>query len=547
MPAVTLRDYQLEALAAIEEARQRGSNRQLWALPTGTGKTIVFAELIRRRQGRALVLVHRDELVRQAVAKLNAYGEQIKSVGVVKAEQNEIDSQVVVASVQTLCRPARLAQLAQEFMTVVVDEAHHATTTSYQTILEHVQSGSPDRESLLLGVTATPFRGDGVGLADVFDKIVYERSILDMIERGYLCELRAIEVRMRADYSQLKVGRGESGVHDDEAGELLLAADAPHDVVTAYREHAIDRRALVFTPTVAVAEALVSTFNEAGIHAALVFDGTPIERRRDILRRFRSGEIRVVANCAVLTEGFDEPLVECVILARPIRSKLLYTQIIGRGTRRHPHKTDCLILDMVGAVRRNDLLTASALFGATSPEAVTALATKGVVAATLEQQEADALAGRLEAEQVELFRQQAAAFANRQMRWVTVDRNHYAMTLDKNRRIHLLAQRSLVLNSQNGLDPVERWDVLVTTAAPKFDRHRSYLKRPAGRQVVASGLALGYAQGFAEDYVRKHGTPAFSQADAAWIDKPASDKASSSRLGSESSQEIERRRLKSPA
>ena len=154
MSAVTLRDYQLEALTAIEEARQRGINRQLLALPTGTGKTIVFAELIRRRQGRALVLVHRDELVRQAVAKLNAYGEQIKSVGVVKAEQNEVEAQVVVASAQTLCRPARLAQLAQEFMTVVVDEAHHATTTSYQTILEHVQSGSPDRESLLLGVTA---------------------------------------------------------------------------------------------------------------------------------------------------------------------------------------------------------------------------------------------------------------------------------------------------------------------------------------------------------------------------------------------------------
>jgi superfamily II DNA or RNA helicase len=466
------------------------------------------------------VLVHRDELVRQAVDKLGYAG--IASIGVVKAEHNAINAQVVVASVQTLSRPTRLAQLAQDFRTIVVDEGHHATARTYQRILTHVGAG---QGNLLLGVTATPFRADGAELSDVFERIVYECSILDMIERGYLCQLRAIEVQTRVDYTKLKTGRSESGFHDQQAGELLLAADAPEDIVNAYQTYAPGRRSLVFTPTVAVAETVVVAFKEAGVPAALIFNGTPTEERRTTLAHLRAGAIRVVANCTVLTEGFDEPLIEAVVIARPIRSKLLYTQIIGRGTRRHPHKTDCLILDMVGAVRRNDLLTASALFGATSPEAVTALATKGVVAATLEQQEADALAGRLEAEQVELFRQQAAAFANRQMRWVTVDRNHYAMTLDKNRRIHLLAQRSLVLNSQNGFDPVERWDVLVTTAAPKFDRHRSYLKRPAGRQVVASGLALGYAQGFAEDYVRKHGTPAFSQADAAWIDKPASDKA----------------------
>jgi ATP-dependent helicase IRC3 len=265
----------------------------------------------------------------------------------------------------------------------------------------------------------------------------------------------------------------------------------------------------VFTPTVAVAETVVVAFKEAGVPAALIFNGTPTEERRTTLANLRAGTIRVVANCTVLTEGFDEPLIEAVVIARPIRSKLLYTQIIGRGTRRDPSKTDCVILDMVGAVRRNDVMTAASLFGLPTSAAET-FAQRGLVAAKLELREAESVAGRLEAERVEVFRKRIAELTIRPMRWVAVEPtrgDRFAMNLDESRHIHLAAE------DEHG----QRWTVEVYTPAPMLNPARRYLRRQPQRQVLASGLDLGYAQGIAEDYVREHGVAAFARADALWV------------------------------
>ena len=353
--ALKLRPYQAEAISAIEDAERRGVRRPLLGLPTGTGKTVIFAALIRRRGGSALVLAHRDELLVQATEKIRQV-DPAAQLGLVKAEANEVAAPVVVASMQTLARESRLARLPRRFQTVVVDEAHHATADSYRRVLDWVD-GSP----LLLGVTATPERADNASLGEVWDEVVYSRSLLEMIRAGYLVDLRGLRVRLAVDFSRVRVSHGD--FVDADAAAALTAADAPAHACAAYLEHAPGRKALLFTPTVDLAHLMAKAFRERGVAAEAV-DGTlPLEQRRAILARLRTGETKVVANCAVLTEGFDEPSVDCVIVARPTRSRILYVQMIGRGTRTFPNKRDCLIVDLVGATERHDLLTLPQLFG----------------------------------------------------------------------------------------------------------------------------------------------------------------------------------------
>jgi len=357
-PPLALRPYQAEAIEAILKGFDRGIRRPLVAHPTGTGKTVLFAHLLRQRPGRALILAHRDELMSQAVEKLAVVDPSL-DIGVVKAERDEHDAPVVVASVQTLSRPSRLERLTSDFEILVVDEAHHATADTYRRILDYCGVFKPDGP-LCLGVTATPFRADGAGLGTIFQKIVHERGILDMIREAYLADLRAIQVRLDCDLNALHTRAGD--FMDRESSALLVAGNAPRHAVEAYQAYAAGRKALLFTPTVDLAHAMAEAFEAAGMAAEGRDGTTPLEERRAIVRRLHTGETSVVGNCGVLTEGFDEPSVDCIIVARPTRSKPLYVQMIGRGTRPFPGKADCLILDLVGATTRHDLMTAAALF-----------------------------------------------------------------------------------------------------------------------------------------------------------------------------------------
>jgi superfamily II DNA or RNA helicase len=476
-PALMLRPYQREALDAIHAGERRGVHRQLVALPTGTGKTVVFAHLLRERGGRALVLAHRDELIEQAVEKLHLVAPESR-VGVVKAERDEQAVQVVVASVQTLAQPRRLEHLIPDFSTIIIDEAHHAAAPTYRAILEHVGAFAPDH-LLTVGFTATPERGDQVGLDGVFEAIVYQRELLDMITAGYLCDLRALQVQLATDWSAVPVRHGD--LAEGALGEVLLAASAPEHTLAAYRQHAAGRKTLVFTPTVAVAHAMAATFQDAG-HAAEVVDGTtPLEDRRAILRRLRAGTTRVVANCAVLTEGFDEPSVDCIIVARPTTSRSLYVQMVGRGTRLHPNKSDCLILDLVGASSRHALVTASTLFGL-PPQA---LAREGLVAAAQAQAEATRR-GQLVATAVDLF-------GRRPLRWLQVGER-------------------FVLTVRDG------WLSLEPQGAGWAVRRQT---RGGTSRLLARDLPLDYAQGFAEDYARDQGAGALLSVQAGWRREPA--------------------------
>jgi superfamily II DNA or RNA helicase len=477
---ITLRPYQLETIHKILEAMARGIRRALAILPTGTGKTIIFAELIRRLGGRGLVLVHRDELLNQAAAKILLVTPNA-DVGVVKAEKNELGRRVTLASVQTVGRASRLAQLGG-YGLIVIDEAHHSVADSYRRILTALGAFESDGP-FLLGVTATADRADGRGLGEVFEEIVFKADMLGMIEGNYLSDLRGLQICLGADFNRLHTRAGD--FIESEAEELLLAADAPVHAVRAYRQHASGRKALCFTSGVALAHQMAGAFDAAGIAAAAVDGAMPLDRRRAVLEAFHAGDLRVVTNCSVLTEGYDSPSIDCVIVARPTKSRSLYTQMIGRGTRPWPGKDDCLVLDLVGATARHDLVTTASLFGV-EPRA---LEQHGVVETVLRQRELAAVANeqaRLIAQRVDLFRQ-------RRLHWVHADKETFILAC-------------------SGGQIVLRPDGAAWTAV-----HRTR----DDVVVIAQRLPLDYAQGASEDYVRRMGGQVLVDPEAPWRARPA--------------------------
>lgn len=358
----SLRPYQQAAIASIHERLASGQRRLLVALPTGTGKTVVFAALPTALglRGRWLVLAHREELLEQAKAKLEAANPHL-SVAIEQADRRAEGADVVVASVPTLQR-ARLEALdPAEFAGVIVDEAHHAVATSYRAIFDHFGLFQEGCARPLLGFTATPTRGDQVGLSSVFEAIAHEATLRQMVADGFLCPITGHRVDTQADLSGVTVRAGEFVTK-----ELAEAIDTPERnalIVRAYRDLAPGRPAIAFCADVAHAGHLAEAFRSLGHASEAVSGETPKDERRSILARFGSGELQVVTNCNVLTEGFDEPKVSCILMARPTQSSLLYTQMLGRGTRLFPGKTDLCVLDFADNSARHNLATVATLFG----------------------------------------------------------------------------------------------------------------------------------------------------------------------------------------
>jgi len=485
---LTPRPYQYEAVAALLAAAARGVQRPLLVLPTGTGKTIVFALLVQRRGGRSLILAHRDELIQQAVAKLHLVDPTLP-LGVVQAEHDERTASTVVASVQTLSRRPRLARLVPDFHTIVIDEAHHAPAPTYRRILEYCRAWRPDGP-LVVGVTATPERGDRQSLRQVFDGIVYQKTLVEMMQAGYLVDLRAIQVLLQADFDALRTQHGD--FVEAELETLLLAANAPAQVLAAFQAHAPARTALLFTPTVALAYAMAATFRTAGIAAEALDGTTPLATRRAILQRLRTGATQVVANCAVLTEGFDEPSVDCIIVARPTQSAPLYQQMLGRGTRTYPGKTDCLLLDVVGVSTQHTLYTAATLFGC-DPARLAQQSVLAILDTPELQDPADEVAGTLRSTPVDLW-------ARRALRWVQTRQGAWVLSLGS-------AHGMLRLRP----DGPETWQVW-------------QVRRATDPVLLGDTLPLAYAQGLAEDYAQHLGVARLVEAEAPWRQQPATEK-----------------------
>lgn len=353
-----LRNYQVDAIDAIDAHEAKGKIRPLCVIPTGGGKTVVFSHHISRRGGRALVFVHRDELAEQAVEKLRIVDPDRK-VGIVKAEMNEVDAETVVASVQTAQLQHRMDQLLASgpFRTVVVDEAHHAPAPSWRYCLDRVGSLRAPSEPgpLTVGFTATPER-DGKKL-EIWDgpQPAYYLTIRELVFAGYLAPVRGERVKTSADLT--KVSKSDGDLAAGQLGTELLTSGAIGEIARAINAKARDRKGVAFLPTIATAKALAEDLRVLGIAAESVDGNTPKDERRAILKRLRSGVTRWVANCAVLTEGFDEPSIDCICIARPTVFHGLYVQMVGRGMRPFPGKEDCLVLDVVGATERHDLVS----------------------------------------------------------------------------------------------------------------------------------------------------------------------------------------------
>lgn len=366
-----LRDYQEHAIAAVE--RELEQNRStLLVLPTGCGKTVVFAELVRRvvaAGDRALVLAHRGELLDQAAKKLADVGvDSSIDQGSRRAWSHH---GVVVASVQTLRGP-RLARFTPDaFKLVIVDEAHHAAAASYQTIVQHFTGAK------ILGVTATPDRGDGKALGKTFDSVAFTYEMRAAIAAGHLAPLVARRVLVdEMDLSAIKTRAGDFA--QDELSAMMNADANIHGVVNPLLELGGDRKTLVFGVDVAHAKALAEALNHRKPGRAIALDGTAkAEERAAVLSLFRRGAFQYLCNCALFTEGFDEPDIACVALARPTQSRALYVQMLGRGTRKAPGKTDCLVLDFVGNSGRHRLIgPVDALAGRVVDEKIRAIAEK---------------------------------------------------------------------------------------------------------------------------------------------------------------------------
>lgn len=342
-----LRPYQQEAKDAIFEQWDNGVKKTLLVLPTGCGKTVVFAKVTEdcvRQGNRVLILAHRGELLDQAADKL------MKTTGLgcalEKAESTCQGSwfRVVVGSVQTLMRQKRLDQFPEDFFdTIIIDEAHHCISDSYQKVLQHF----PDAQ--ILGVTATPDRGDMQNLGQFFESLAYEYTLPKAIKEGYLAPIKALTIPLKIDMSSVSVQAG-----DFKVGDIGTALDPYLEGIAEEMEkYCSDKKTVVFLPLVKTSQKFRDLLNEHGFQAAEVNGNS--QDRAEILADFEAGKYNVLCNSMLLTEGWDCPSVDCIVVLRPTKVRSLYCQMVGRGTRLFPGKDHLLLLDFLWHTERHEL------------------------------------------------------------------------------------------------------------------------------------------------------------------------------------------------
>ncbi|WP_371670003.1 DEAD/DEAH box helicase [Streptomyces sp. NBC_00289] len=492
----TPRPYQVDAIKALTTGWQGAHDRLAVVLPTGAGKTVVFANLILDRLTaladagqRALVIAHREELIQQAVGKIRAVCPQLR-VGIVKAERDEHDGvDVIVASVQTLAVERR-RQAIQDVGLIIVDECHHAAASTYLDVLEHFGAwrGIP-----VAGFTATMTRQDG-GLGEVWEDVVFTLDILEMIEDGYLCDVRGKRVIVEGlDLDKVKTRNGD--LADGQLGQALDDSGAAKVVAEAYRQHAGDRPGVVFTPTVDTAQSMAEAFTAAGIPAAAVWGDMPKDDRAAVLDRYKAGTVQVLTNCMVLTEGFDAPWTSCVVIARPTKSAGLYCQMAGRGLRLWEGKKDALILDVMGASTRHKL---ASIVDLTSREVVMTdedQTLRETVRAAEEKAKQVLDLSRVQVEEVDLFHGSA-------LRWLKTDSGVWFIPV---------GDAAFVFLIRNPVDRtywLRRFDYDNGMVGPKHD----------------APLPLPEAKAWLENQARTMGSRWLAARTAPWRNKPASVK-----------------------
>ena len=350
MNRIALRPYQVEAMSGVRKSWTK-FDRSLGVAPTGSGKTIIFAHIAEKRlsRGRVLILAHREELIDQAIDKLHCAC-ALRAAKEKAADRADLDAGVVVASVQTLARRTRRERFpGDHFATVFVDEAHHTPADSYQCILKYFQ---PQK---VLGVTATPDRGDTRNLGSYYQDVSFEIGLVDLIKDGFLCPIKVRTVPIAIDLSGVSVRAG------DFSEEELASALEPvlSQIAEAISSYAKGRKTLIFVPLIRIADQFADILRQAGLAAEMICGACT--DRAEKLAHFKSGDTQVLVNAQLLTEGFDEPSISCVICLRPTKIRSFYSQMVGRGTRIHPGKENLLLLDFLWISRKHNLVKPASL------------------------------------------------------------------------------------------------------------------------------------------------------------------------------------------
>lgn len=372
-----LREYQEEALGALRES---DSTRKLMVLPTGAGKTVVFAHHIKDIGAeRVLIIAHRKEIIEQGVNTLRSIYPE-RRVGMLMADRKDYHADILVSSIQTLARRKTLAKVRKDFDLVIIDEAHHSTANTYKRVLyrfgllDAVDAGYKNVEGVkpvfqqnrtLLGVTATPRRTDKVSLDEVFDEITFSIGIPSLIP-DYLSDFRAVSVSSGVNLSDVKEKVRGGELREGEVGDAFMHSSFMDRLSRIIDEYASDRKhILVFMPDVQTTHKSVTKLSKSGYSAAAITGNTPKPEREAYLKAFREGRIRVIVNCMVLTEGVDIPNIDCIVMARPTKSATLMIQMLGRGFRKVVGKRNCLLIDIAHERRQQDLLSVagSGIFG----------------------------------------------------------------------------------------------------------------------------------------------------------------------------------------
>ncbi|HHV42085.1 MAG TPA: DEAD/DEAH box helicase [Clostridiaceae bacterium] len=342
-----LRPYQVEAKTAIQTEWQKGNKKTLLVLPTGAGKTIVFAKLAEdlvRNGERVLILAHRGELLDQAMEKMK------KATGLKcaleKAEDTCLNSwyRVVVGSVQSLTREKRLSQFKPDYFdTIIVDEAHHTLANSYQRILDYFN------QAKVLGVTATPDRGDMQNLGQYFQSLAYEYSLPRAIKEGYLSPIKAQTIPLQLDLTAVRQQAGDFSTRD-----LGTALDPYlYQIADEMAKCCMNRKTLVFLPLIKTSQKFRDILLSRGFRAAEVNGES--KDRESIIKGFEDNQYNVLCNSMLLTEGLDCPPIDCIVVLRPTKIRSLYYQMVGRGTRLYPGKDHLLLLDFLWHTERHEL------------------------------------------------------------------------------------------------------------------------------------------------------------------------------------------------
>jgi superfamily II DNA or RNA helicase len=498
-----LRPYQQEAVEAFFNALP-DHRRQLIVLPTGAGKTVVFGAIARRfyetvsTDKPILVVAHRSELLDQAEQKIR-YVWPDALIGRIQAERNEQLGMVLLASTQTLVAGRKVPQPGL----IIYDECHHSRAEGALGVLTRLRVFEPDGPPLL-GVTATPSRSDKTELGDVFEHLTYERTILQMIMDGYLADVRGIKVEVPG--LNLSAIRTVGGDYNAKQLSYVMNIDGALDaVVEAVQTYAPERKSLVFAVDVKHAKALAERFQAAGMACAAVDGGMPAEERASILEAFAQNRLRILVNCQILTEGYDQPDVDAVVIARPTRSQALYTQMVGRALRLHPSKTDALVLDLTGASEDKSLQTFTRLMKTQRKQNSHVVTLAGADADELPLGDGESVTewlarvdetNRQKQEKAKQVAEAINLFANRaRYRWQQVQ-DVFAISFDDSRWAYLYR------------DGDEYWPVLELNNEKFMPLH----DRP---------VPLEYAQGIAEGFLQLLESKLI-QKDAEWRDAPMS-------------------------